>query len=121
MSEDLSILLEKLQAADRDTWEDLKTSLGKLHRYQENNSYEVDVPETIKVVEKEALDILQGCLQRACQARGWWIEQSTFTAKPFAKIQKREDPEWMSYKGCGDSPASALLAAYLKAIEKEKS
>ena len=63
--------------------------------------------------------ILQAVLQEAITSRGWLLEQSTYTVKPSAKIWKTADPIWKTYRGVGDSPVAALLAAYLSAIEEQ--
>ena len=59
---------------------------------------------------------LQAVLQDACQARGWLLKQSTFTARPSAKIWKVVDPIGKLYYAEGYSPAEALLRCYLEAI-----
>ena len=77
-----------------------------------------------------AMDHLQGCLQRACERRGWGLV-----------IERSKDSgpyEWSAYTGheeppgafraayswgiryYGGSAAEALLAAYVAAIKEEK-
>lgn len=63
---------------------------------------------------------LQHCLQEAIRARGWLLEQSTFTVKPTAKIWKSSDPIWRTYHEGGDTEAEALLRAYLSALSGER-
>lgn len=63
--------------------------------------------------------IICGKLQERIRARGWLLEQSTFTVKPTAKIWKSSDPIWRTYHEGGDTDAETLLRAYLAAIQAE--
>ena len=100
-------MLARLEKADPETWDyiDVTLKLG------------FPMPGICDPNGVIAGDIIQGSIQRACMARGWLLEQSTFTARPSAKIWKKTDPVWKTYGAIGESPAQALLAAYLSAIE----
>ena len=68
----------------------------------------------------QALDYLQGCIQRAIAKRCWAYQVScTFQGTPFGKIitKNADGTTWFHQDRCGDSPAQALLTAYLEALE----
>ena len=105
-------LLERLQEADPETHREWYASEGV---YPEEG-YELSDVE---------LDILQGTIQRAIEAKGWGFSigleiknegvdgWSAFIGKPAPfGVQWSEE----SY---GDSPASAILSAYLAALEAQ--
>jgi len=99
MNEDLA----RLKDLDPATWE----------RYQED-----DWSDTSHVFASQ-IAWLQYCLQEAIAARGWLLEQSTFAAKPSAKIWKPGDAIWMLYIRYAESHVAALLAAYIAALEAQ--
>ena len=110
-------LLAQLREKDPELWEKLQDNLEKLKAYQEGQVYKVDVIATFECLPQISGWILQGLLQEAIRARGWLLEQSTFTASPTAKIWKKTDPAWMTYSAAGGTEAEALLRAYLAALE----
>ena len=76
------------------------------------------------------LDSLQGCIQRACERRKWgMVIEWSMDGGPYewsAYIGHEEPPgafkaaySW-SVRYYGDSPAEALLAAYIAAVKEEK-
>ena len=109
MPEDLTILLEDLKVSDPKTWTLIDCDL-------------LDVFEQFDSEEQSRLEsyLIQGELQRACQARGWnWQVQTWNTSNLKFYIAYITGDGKEEYEE-GQTPASALLAAYLKAIEKEK-
>ena len=125
----LAALLEELKEVDVKAYTELKHVLGKLDRAQEDDMYEIDVSETVDV-EPRATDMLQGCIQRACERRDWhWLvckdcyregeyraEISIVAESCISDILEVDEiaMEW------GDTAAEALLAAYIAAVKKEK-
>lgn len=74
-------------------------------------------------------DALQGCIQRACEKRGWEIEQNYRTRGRDGDLPKNMRyyavvTSWYNdvhtYRGMGGTSASALLAAYVAAVKEEK-
>ena len=74
------------------------------------------------------LDSLQGCIQRACEGRGWEIEQNYRTRGRDGDLPKNMRhyavvTSWYNdvhtYRGMGGTSASALLAAYIAAVKGE--
>ena len=93
-------LFNQLREKDPELWE----------RYKQWSAH-------MDIYDETALQyILQGELQEAIRARGWLLEQSTFTAFPSAKIWKKTDPAWRTYSAPGSTEAEALVKAYLAAI-----
>jgi hypothetical protein len=110
----LSELLGELKQADPKTYEDI-SHLDLAGWRQPRN---------------QALDHLQGCLQRQCIIREWDLQQDQWIIKQngpgkvfhYATITKgiAETGEPCEYEGRGQSQAEALLAAYVAAIKEEK-
>jgi len=104
---DLTALLEKLKVVDQETWKQI--DVGKANRLPE-----FDISQ----------DIIQGCIQRATEARGWRYYQSLHYLAGEQKIyysDLRDHDNYDISKGDNrDSPAEALLSSYLKAIEGKK-
>jgi len=74
--------------------------------------YKADDPEYLRHRD----DVIQGCVQRACG--GWYLKQSRDSGgKLFiATIGEVQDRDWNDeWKGEGDSPAKAILTAYIAA------
>lgn len=74
------------------------------------------------------MDALQGCIQRACERRGWEIEQNYRTRGRDGNLPKNMrhyavitswDKDVHTYRGIGSTGASALLAAYVAAVRVE--
>jgi hypothetical protein len=108
MPEDLTTLLEKLKAKDPATWTAIDLALIDVEFTDGNQDMQNDV--------------IQGCLQRACEKHGWegillWREgQSRAVISEFkggfGATEKLSEQ-------IGDSPASAILATYLAAMERK--
>lgn len=74
----------------------------------------------------QAMDHLQGIIQRACEMRGWDLRQDQWVIKQdgpntvhhYATIEKgiAETGQPFEYEGRGKSQAEALLAAYIAAV-----
>ena len=101
-------LLEELKVADPETYEEI------VGWHQPRN---------------QALDHLQGCIQRACERRGWEIEQNYRTRGRDGDLPKNMrhyavvtswDNDVHTYRGMGNSATKALLAAYIAAVKGEK-
>ena len=94
----------------------------RAHQYQ-------DVYLPFSQMEKDvALLWLQGCIQRACERRGWEIEQNYRTRGRDGNLPKNMrhyavitswDKDVHTYRGMGNSATKALLAAYVAAVKKE--
>ena len=109
----LSELLEELKRADSETYEEV-SDLEFIGWHQPRN---------------QALDHLQGCIQRAIERREWDLRQDQWIIKQdgpndvhhYATIEKgiAETGEPFEYEGRGKSQAEALLAAYIAAVRGE--
>jgi hypothetical protein len=90
-------LLEELKKIDPDFYDEIARGLEQVDiEYEE--------------------DIVQGCVQRAIAAGGWTYQVSrTFQGTSYGKIitQNEDGTKWFHP---GDSPAKAILSAYLSAI-----
>jgi hypothetical protein len=100
-------LLEELKVADPETYEEI------VGWHQPRN---------------QALDHLQGCIQRACERRGWEIDQNYRTRGRDGDLPQNMrhyavvtswDNDVHTYRGMGNSPAEALLMAYIAAVRGE--
>ncbi|MCK9568700.1 hypothetical protein M0R72_07155 [Candidatus Pacearchaeota archaeon] len=114
-------MLARLEKADPETYQRI-TEFHWLDDIMSRHEYECDEwghRATLSMPDFYEDAILQAVLQEAITSRGWLLEQSTYTVKPSAKIWKTADPIWKTYRGVGDSPVAALLAAYLSAIEEQ--
>jgi len=135
----LSELLEELKQVDPDTWDVIVRGIPlkpfcqyfTLDRCGQRAHQYPDAYLPFSQMERDvALLWLQGCLQRACERRGWWLV-----------IERSKDSgpyEWSAYTGheeppgafraaysCGiryygGSAAEALLAAYVAAVKEAK-
>lgn len=72
--------------------------------------------------------IIQGCIQRACERRGWEIDQNYRTRGRDGDLPKNMryyavvtswDNDVHTYHGMGNSATEALLAAYVAAVKAE--
>ena len=126
---DMKELLERLKVADPVAFEEIFTN-GYYGLPMEIMTVDVITPN----YPERWNDLIQGCIQRAIAARGWGVCQGfdipekqfdilPHAYKPYAYIGKLEAPgpflgarTWAE-KSCGDSPAMALLAAYLAVVE----
>jgi hypothetical protein len=68
------------------------------------------------------LDSLQGCIQRACERRGWPFHVAYYPPEgPTAPYyQAYIWPALKCHTAQADSAAEALLAAYIAAVKEEK-
>ena len=106
----LSELLEELKEVDPKLYDDI-SHLELIGWQQPRN---------------QAMDHLQGCIQRACERREWDLRQDQWVIKQdgpntvyhYATIEKgiAETGQPFEYEGRGKSQAEALLAAYIAAV-----
>ena len=100
--------LEELREVDADTYREIQKRL--LHYMI---APQMDAP--------IVLDHIQGCIQRAIAARPdhWiisqWMSQDKWQAMIRRGPRGYTDPEYM-HIGEGDTPAAAILAAYIEAM-----
>ncbi len=104
MPEDLK--LAKLNEADPENWDEIQAYYSW---FDENDDAGADIQRKVES------DIIQGCLQRACEKHGWSLSQHQGNGKCGAII--RYHASFKPVEGYGDSPASPLLAAYLEAMK----
>lgn len=102
-------LLTRLHQCDPATY----TKWSEGIRWVDNQTAEV-----ASAYSPENIAWLQICLQEAIAENGWWLELSTYTLMPTAKIEKQAAASFLWYHRAGDSLASALLAAYVAAKEE---
>lgn len=104
------VLLTKLRKADPETWTRWHWTICILE--------EVQVPDLNSPISEAWL---QHVLQDAIRVRDWSIYQISNPGLPketyYADIYKH-DPD-LHFEAFGNSPADALLKAYLQAIEKQ--
>ena len=93
----LAALLEELKVADPGTYEEI-SHLEFVGWHQPRN---------------QALDHLQGCIQQACEKRGWGF----MVCNHIADVSAEKD---IYDSEIHDYPAEALLAAYIAAVKGEK-
>ena len=116
----LSELLVELKAVDPDTADDIGDIVNVIS-IMSNGSFSSDAyyPDFI----------IQGCIQRACERRGWEIDQNYRTRGRDGDLPKNMRyyavvTSWYNdvhtYRGMGGTSASALLAAYVAAVKEEK-
>lgn len=108
----LATLLEELRGVDAKAYDDI--SHLELVGWQQPRN--------------RAMDHLQGCIQRACERRGWEIEQNYRTRGRDGNLPKNMrhyavitswDKDVHTYRGMGNSATKALLAAYIAAVRAE--
>lgn len=106
-------LLEELWEVDFETWKDIRFLLLNSTMFSE--------PREIPLEQHIYHDIIQGCIQRAIAARPdhWiisqWMSQDKWQAMIRRGPRGYTDPEYM-HIGEGDTPAAAILAAYIEAV-----
>ena len=109
----LAALLEELKEVDPKLYDDI-SHLELIGWQQPRN---------------QAMDHLQGSIQRACERRGWEIDQNYRTRGRDGDLPKNMrhyavvtswDNDVHTYHGMGNSATKALLAAYIAAVKKEK-
>ena len=122
-------LLEALREKDPATWQQIVRGPPMIpyHKYY---TYDIDGSATAHKDERAYIPFdellpevacawLQAVLQDAIQARGWAYQVSaSFQGTHYGKIVKKNADESKTFLPdvAGDSPAEALLAAYLEAI-----
>ena len=95
-------LLEELKKYDMDVWRSIH---GFRIMHQEKTRKDFCIEQDMRFQYE-----LQGILQQVIAARGWTLQQNNFLGKPcMALVDGR-------YWGESNSPAGALLAAYVKAL-----
>ena len=101
--------LEELWEVDFETWKDI-VFLLMFHE-----------PREIPLEQHIYHDIIQGCIQRAIAARpdkwimSMWSRPNEWQAMIRRGSKGYIDPEYM-HIGAGDTPAAAILAAYIEAV-----
>jgi hypothetical protein len=109
----LAALLEELKEVDAKTYDDI-SHLELIGWQQPRN---------------QAMDLLQGCIQRACERREWhWtIMKDPYQDGYRAEIAVVSESHLSDHIciddlaiKCATSPAEALLAAYIAAVREEK-
>ena len=120
----LSELLEELKQVDPETYEALRNYPLYVSG---DEALSVDLPSSRNQTLCE--DAIQGCIQRACERRGWEIDQNYRTRGRDGDLPKNMRyyavvTSWYNdvhtYRGMGNSVTEALLAAYIAAVKKEK-
>ena len=106
----LAALLEELKEVDAETSEDIG-DIANVIRIQADGSFSVD--------SDDSDFIIQGCIQRACERRGWRECHGTWNGYPEAYIFYSPDNCSISLPHVHDSRAEALLAAYIAAVRGE--
>lgn len=107
----LAALLEELKVADPETYEDIG-DIANVISILSDGSFSSDAyyPDFI----------IQGCIQRACERRGWRECHGTWNGYPEAYIFYSPDNCSISLPHVHDSRAEALLAAYIAAVREEE-
>lgn len=105
----LSALLEELREVDFEAWKDIKFLLSNMMLWPEPN------PQPLE--QNAYADLVAGCIQRAIVAMGWSyiIEGCTATTLSYAAAVmwgKRTNQQNIRN---ADTPAAAILAAYIEA------
>ena len=109
----ITALLEELREVDFDAWKDIRFLLGNVG--MDNGPREIPLEQHIYQ------DLIQGCIQRAIAARPdhWiisqWMSQDKWQAMIRRGPRGYTDTEYM-HIGEGDTPAAAILAAYIEAV-----
>ena len=134
----LSELLEELKQVDPDTWDVIVRGIPlkpfcqyfTLDRCGQRAHQYPDAYLPFSQMERDvALGWLQCCLQRACERRGWELEQNYRTRSQNGDLPKNIrhyavvtswDNDVHTYRGMGNSATKALLAAYVAAVKEEK-
>ena len=110
----LSELLEELKAVDPETAEDIGDVVNVIS-IKSDGSFTLDAyyPDFI----------IQGCIQRACERRGWPVVLSFDCDPDHPHTWVAEICDGWALLGMAvghESPAEALLAAYVAAVKEEK-
>lgn len=120
----LSELLEELKGIDPETYEALRNY--PIYCCSDDEDITVNLLASRNHV--LIADALQGCIQQACEGRGWEIEQNYRIRGRDGDLPKNTrhyavvtswDNDVHTYRGIGSTGASALLAAYIAAVKKE--
>ena len=109
----LAALLEELKEVDPKLYDDI-SHLELIGWQQPRN---------------QAMDHLQGSIQRACERRGWEMDQNYRTRGRDGDLPKNMrhyavvtswNRDVHTYRGVGSTSAVALLDAYVAAVKEEK-
>ena len=133
----ISELLDELKQVDPITYKEISISFAwaEIQWAELYPEYEDDrphLPVNIAINEYES-DLIQGCIQRACEKREWtWCiykqtpEEKNSHYADISKIVSGYDGDYWheDHESCitwedANSPAEALLAAYVAAVKKE--
>ena len=112
----ITALLEELQEADFEVWKDIRFLLANAMMFPE--------PRDIPLEQHIYQDLIQGCIQRAIAAHPDWIMFQWRRAGKWRTSIRRglsgySDPEYMHIVE-NDTPAAAILAAYIEAVRASK-
>ena len=80
-------------------------------------------PDMLELEDINMADVLQGCIQRACERRGWPVVLSFDCDPDHPQTWVAEICDGWALLGMAvrhESPSEALLAAYVAAIKEEK-
>lgn len=113
----LATLLEELKEVDAEQSEKLQCWIGRTRQ-----AMNLEMPLECDLAQA----LIQASIQRACERRGWYLRQvqSIRAGKLACDVWiDKSDLENEIYitpcDGYGDSPAEALLAAYIAAVRAE--
>ena len=109
----ITALLEELREVDFDAWKDIRFLLGNVG--MDNGPREIPLEQHIYH------DIIQGCIQRAIAGR---IETGAFAGYMLlydlmgceATITMGKEHDYDDIEERADTPAAAILAAYIEAV-----
>ena len=128
-----SDLLDQIREKDPELYENIAKSFAWAELqydelYPEYVGDKPHLPDEIEI-DNHMDHLIQGCLQEAIRARGWYLTQWTQSDPIFPEIEcvihcpiKKEVPSgykgslFNDYFGRGDTEAEALLQAYLSAL-----
>ena len=115
----LSELLEELKGIDPETADDIGDIVNVISILSDGSfSSDAYYPDFI----------IQGCLQRACERRGWEMDQNYRTRGRDGDLPKNMrhyavvtswNRDVHTYRGVGSTSAVALLDAYVAAVKEE--
>lgn len=104
-------LLGELREVDFETWKDIRFLLS--------NSMMFPEPREIPLEQHIYHDIIHGCIQRAILEKGWkYVVSNDRARQPYGQIgipisNIRTEYQHRNY---ADTPAAAILAAYIEAV-----
>ena len=111
----ITAYLEELREVDFDAWKDIRFLLSNTMMFPE--------PREIPLEQHIYQDLIQGCIQRAIAAQGWkYVVSNDRARQPYGQIgipisNVRTEYQHRNY---ADTPAAAILAAYIAAVRASK-